>query len=188
MSDSGGSMEADRIREIKARLAVATPGPWASAWDKERSEMYDPIVYSEAQGISEKDAFVVGVVYYDGDLVGCNQENAALIAHAPDDIRYLLDRVAMLERVIAIGGQYMPVPSLRSDDTEEIWGLRRADLADAIWQGDIGEATGVRYIAFRGGPKVANARIVAAVSRLIGPLLYRASSYGSEWTPDDGGE
>jgi hypothetical protein len=60
----------DRINEIRARLEAATSGPW------------------------EEDGPVVRSVQTGEDVTGlCESENRDFIAHAPDDIAYLLARV-----------------------------------------------------------------------------------------------
>jgi hypothetical protein len=62
--------DTDRINEIRARLEAATSGPW------------------------EEDGPVVRSVQTGEDVTGlCESENRDFIAHAPDDIAYLLARV-----------------------------------------------------------------------------------------------
>ena len=72
----------DRIAQIEARLAAATPGPWRIVyWSPDEPEVNAIL--------AEKQTFVV-----------CANEDpiepadATLIAHAPDDLRYLLDALA----------------------------------------------------------------------------------------------
>jgi hypothetical protein len=68
-----------RIDDIKKRLAFATHGPWTP------------------QG---KD---VRAIYRHFDHMVClasTELNAQLIAHAPSDLQYLLDRVEKLEAVV----------------------------------------------------------------------------------------
>lgn len=87
-----------RLDEIRARLAAATPGPWHSVWDDDADgDAYStPTIYTTAEGVPEDDRGVVCCMYYDGDLVGATEPNAALIASAPDDLAFLLAEVERL--------------------------------------------------------------------------------------------
>jgi hypothetical protein len=73
---------ADRIAEITARVGAASKGPWASP---------KPGIVEDA----------------DGNLLavfgGCAQDeaNAALVIHAADDIRYLLNELARMQEASA---------------------------------------------------------------------------------------
>lgn len=72
----------DRLQEIRARLDAATPGPWEVL---EESFDYTSVRTSDYSG-------TYAVVYSDeGRPV--HRPDADLIAHAPGDIAYLLDRV-----------------------------------------------------------------------------------------------
>jgi hypothetical protein len=72
---------ADRVDDIKARLAAATPGPWRvahhGAWEVEAPP---------------------NQLVADCGTVDHAKADANLIAHAPADIRWCLDRIAKLER------------------------------------------------------------------------------------------
>ena len=64
-----------RIRDIEARLGAATPGPWGLA-SADFTLPDDVAVKTEADDI----------------VAICGHPDAALIAHAPADLRWLLDR------------------------------------------------------------------------------------------------
>jgi hypothetical protein len=67
----------DRLQEIRARLDAATPGPWIIHEDEETGQL-DPWDDDGMHPILD------------------SQSNADLIAHAPDDIAWLLQEVARL--------------------------------------------------------------------------------------------
>lgn len=70
----------DRLAEIRARLDAATPGPWH--WGRNESESFCWIMRSHgAYG------------QYDHHADTRTPDDAHLIAHAPADIAWLLDRV-----------------------------------------------------------------------------------------------
>lgn len=73
-----------RLDEIKARLEKATPGPWAVAG---RNGYLNQVEIAPA----------IATAYGAGEEV---QANAALIAHAPADIAYLLGEVERLREVL----------------------------------------------------------------------------------------
>lgn len=68
---------ADRRAEIEARLAAATPGPWEITGGGEYVSGPGIIVAPDDGGVTDADA--------------------NLIAHAPDDLRWLLDALAAAE-------------------------------------------------------------------------------------------
>ncbi len=66
-------------------------------------------------------------------------------------------------------------------ENEEYWGISLDDFAYKIW--DIkSEAGGAHYIAFIGTREEARQQIIEAFSALIDKEMYRATSYGHEWT------
>jgi hypothetical protein len=74
--------DTDRLAEIKARLAAATPGPWEIP-----------------EGSLNGNAWAIGpIVGYDYDALGVTADdpNAMLVSHAPADIAWL---VAEIERL-----------------------------------------------------------------------------------------
>ena len=76
---------ADRRAQIAARLAEATPGPWrVNRYDHGGGRAY----------IEEPRRTLIADLYQEGDR--------EMLAHAPDDLRYLLDALAA-ERVAARG-------------------------------------------------------------------------------------
>jgi len=73
---------ADRAAAIRARLAAATPGPW------KQDSALDPNVFGAADE-SGVPAYVGYLEVDDPDLV--------LLANAPADLAWCLDRIATLE-------------------------------------------------------------------------------------------
>ena len=70
----------DRLDEIQARLDAATPGPWVAM----NSGVIAIVTASEHQLITR----------------GSLPPDADFIAHAPDDLAWLLERVARLEATV----------------------------------------------------------------------------------------
>ena len=80
----------NKLREIRERLAKATPGPWKVWRPEDDDERYIIPTRDDEKGfIAEADLRRKEVDW-----------NALLIAHAPTDLAYLLDRVEQLERVV----------------------------------------------------------------------------------------
>lgn len=73
----------NRIAEIKARLEKTTPGPWKVTYNE---DLEWPKVYSEHRLI----------------CAYTNEMNAYFIAHAPEDIQYLLEITDILREVCKI--------------------------------------------------------------------------------------
>lgn len=100
-------MSADeRVREIRARLEAATPGPWGvyngtDVFGPHGGDSGDGAKADDNDGWQVADC-AVGLTSYAGDFVPLGHAvriaNAHLIAHAPADLRWLLDRVERLER------------------------------------------------------------------------------------------
>ncbi|MFB7548541.1 hypothetical protein [Streptomyces sp. NPDC056154] len=80
-----------RLAEIEARAAAATPGPWQN----DQAEIH--------QGMPDAPDIWVAWIgeALDIDDQPQSNNNAAFIAHAREDIPYLLDRVAELEAKLA---------------------------------------------------------------------------------------
>ena len=110
----------DRIEEITKRLEAATPGPWGfnsysaiftghpdyedTDWDDEYLPRYadDPTKYwtamSERVNGYRRTNYVAGVPALVGDTSEYNHKaDAEFIAHAPDDLDYLLKRLKALQ-------------------------------------------------------------------------------------------
>lgn len=106
----------DRIAEIRARLAAATPGPWRADEDE--------IIWSD-EGID-----IIHVVV--------NPENADLIAHAPDDLRWCLDEI---DRLRAAATAHAPGNATGTHGTEpspdelELWRAQRERLRELVARG-----------------------------------------------------
>lgn len=83
-------MSAERIAEIRARLEAATPGPW-------KANLYLGGAYA-IDRIAPNGDRLARVAVVDGMIQ--TPANAALIAHAPTDLAYLLDRIDKLERAV----------------------------------------------------------------------------------------
>lgn len=75
----------DRLQEIRARLDAATPGPWENTDDW---SVVTAVVRQRSKWLPDYEMLVADV----GQPV-----NADLIAHAPADIAWLLDRLDELE-------------------------------------------------------------------------------------------
>lgn len=91
----------DRIGQIKARLAAATPGPWDSMpdvvtgqpnWILGRTASPDDGYYGTT------DVLRIADENLDGSYL--SDEDANFIAHTPEDIAYLLAELAGAERRI----------------------------------------------------------------------------------------
>ncbi len=102
----------DRLAEIQARLDAATPGPWVTkpgvslAWSE--------LVLAPVPGHDGYMALVADTK----DSFFNNHDDADFIAHAPDDLAWLLERVARLETTV---------------HNWEVW-ANRLDLTR--WEGD----------------------------------------------------
>ena len=94
----------DRIAEIRERVEKATPGPWnwehRGVWTEHPDGLFGPILDQPGP----KDA-AKGTLGYVGDSyprgINCPSENMEFIAHAREDVPFLLDRIAVLERECA---------------------------------------------------------------------------------------
>jgi hypothetical protein len=73
-----------RQRQIEQRLAAATPGPWDVSIDR-----YDPVIVQQGSNWPRGDDDALATAY--------GLDDANFIANAPSDLRWLLDRVAVLE-------------------------------------------------------------------------------------------
>lgn len=101
-----------RIDEIRARLDKATPGPWTVNSETGSNEFCDYTVYG-IEGVCDANwasddspAFA----YCDG----MTAEDADFIAHAPEDIRRLLDTLDQIRNVL--GEEPDPCPEHPDDD------------------------------------------------------------------------
>jgi hypothetical protein len=86
----------------EALAAKATAGPWQSRWtDVAKDEdHYETVVVSAAPGLDAMAAMVVGLLWWNGDHVGCSEPNAAFIAAARDALPRLCERVRALEAAV----------------------------------------------------------------------------------------
>lgn len=85
-----------RLAEIRERLAAATPGPW-ELYATERNVI--AITKGRMRsGYRREIVHWSGFDYSNIDDPGQVRANAALIAHAPSDLAYLLDEIARLIR------------------------------------------------------------------------------------------
>ncbi len=82
-------MTPERLAEIKARLAAATPGPWEVL----HNSSSDVSVFSTSPHAGQK------AVAWMAETLRCEQ-NAELIAHAPTDLADLLAYVGQLEGLL----------------------------------------------------------------------------------------
>lgn len=99
-------MNDERERAIRERLAAATPGEWS--WDKHYTLLRTDKPPFEAY---PNEVEILDAWYYpeNGDPIAADVDvrptDAALIAAAPADIRYLLARVRELEEALAYRDQ-----------------------------------------------------------------------------------
>lgn len=102
----------DRLGEIAARLKAATPGPW-------RRMLRSPDDTTGGLVVLATDGNGVGAAWSDNrpECMG----NAALIAHAPEDIAYLVGRVTELEMTNEV------LEGRANDYPEAIAQLKRAE-------------------------------------------------------------
>lgn len=90
----------NRLREISERLERATPGPW----NIERVDHEHEITFE----IGTDEGFFAKIYEHDFIDQGRNAKpTCELIAHAPDDLRYLLSLVERLEKVRAAAEDVM---------------------------------------------------------------------------------
>lgn len=117
----------NRVKEIEDRLAKATPGDWTVI----KHSWAVTGIYKGGSKIAQVPHDVEEDVYAEHVL-----DNSELIAHAPSDLRYLLDRVKALEA----GMQSVLINCIRVDglDMREYSALLRAqdhsvDDANVRW-------------------------------------------------------
>lgn len=87
-------MNSEQRAEIEARLAAATPGPW-------QAFTFTPGPHPVVVRLEDSD----GDVEYPEIGRFHGKANALLAAHAPADIRALLDRVQELETIVRVARQ-----------------------------------------------------------------------------------
>lgn len=107
-----------RLQEIRSRLDGATPRPWCVESCGEKGDGAHMIGVAFAPGDDKAEHPLSGwlqpfdddgkeIQYYRDEEVACCEHrsrnagrNADLIANAPSDLAYLLDRVAVLEKAL----------------------------------------------------------------------------------------
>ncbi len=90
-------MSEDRIQQIKDRLAVATPGPWVIEDDGFYG--YIRTTVENSHGYRES---ICGGEPSEGRVDG-DAPDTIFIAHAPEDIAYLLGEVERLRSRLLLG-------------------------------------------------------------------------------------
>jgi phage host-nuclease inhibitor protein Gam len=75
-------MTEQELKEIQARLEAATPGPWALV---------------DRLGVIYECQSEISVIEVDANV---NEGDAEFIAHAPEDIRRLLDEIDQLRNIV----------------------------------------------------------------------------------------
>lgn len=91
-------MTTDRIDEIRAREAAATPGHWGTDYDSQGTYHVHARLRTEPGAGMVSDGVVAVLRGEHGD--GQTYHNARFTAHAREDIPFLLDRVAELEALV----------------------------------------------------------------------------------------
>jgi len=113
MTHSDVPLSRKRLKEITGRLKVITPYPWEVIPDI-RSDVVQTEIWSVSrQGGFENEGEIIRRVHYryghiaefaknygDGRGMGSALDDAEFIAHAPEDIRLLLDEVNRLNKLI----------------------------------------------------------------------------------------
>ena len=89
-------MTPEQLAEIRARLDAATPGPWDHAHRRQPDNMYITQVFCVGSAVPIADMKWVPRPAINGVIGTYREANAALIAHAPSDLRALLDEVDRL--------------------------------------------------------------------------------------------
>ena len=114
------------LQAIEARLKAATPGPWRA------SLLSDGVEYEDGS------SWYRGGIYPDTKgappvtlTPGIDRRNAEFIAHAPDDIRALIDVVKAVRDAVARHPDVMEC-SEYSDDEPVSCGWKRA-YEDVVW-------------------------------------------------------
>ncbi len=79
----------ERIAQIEARLAAATPGPWRAVREDKSDVAMGAKPFIILDGANHRCAEIRA-------FCGGNYDNADFIAHAPEDIRYLMDECERL--------------------------------------------------------------------------------------------
>ena len=96
----------DELREaaIRARLAAASPGPWK--WEEPSEDNWPQSDQSLMSSVLDEEGFADSVLSgwgYDASGIDGSVEDRAFIAHAREDIPYLLAEVQRLRDEIAAG-------------------------------------------------------------------------------------
>ena len=118
-------MSATRIAEIRARLAALSddhPAPWHLQWANQDVQLIDATGEEVASWL-----FCIRP-WVPTDKDECNLQAITLIAHAPADLQWLIDRIAVLETA----ARHVPKPretDLMLGDDEWWWSLQGA-IAD----------------------------------------------------------
>jgi hypothetical protein len=101
-----------RLDEIEVRLKAATPGVWKFGAFEGGSGC--KFVFSKIQ---RDDEFVISKINGNEKLIADCQwgRDGDFIAHAPEDIAYLLDRVRKLEAFVSVADSVIDSASLRID-------------------------------------------------------------------------
>ena len=120
------------LQAIEARLAAATPGPWkAQDFVAAPTEDAGSAVVKQGNGGLVAYALRSGAVEHEWyDKPQCDAD-AEFLAHAPDDIRALLDEVKAVREAVARHPDVMEC-SEYSDDEPVSCGWKRA-YEDVVW-------------------------------------------------------
>lgn len=77
-----------KVKEIRARLKAATPGPWEYDGSEIDAKVPGPEYYKTVVGKETR-----GQAYMEYDVLILSEVDGVFIAHAPDDITYLLEQL-----------------------------------------------------------------------------------------------
>lgn len=88
-----------RIEAIKQRLEKATPGQWE--WQAIADDWPDAYIGLAAMNNAGTAGTYIVIADVSAEPVMINENDAALITHAPGDLRFLLDEIDRLETLVS---------------------------------------------------------------------------------------
>lgn len=131
----------ERLREIWERAEKATPGAWKLDIEAEYGEFGSVLCYYPYGGVSEVEGKVVEVFRFRDDYGNDQGADGEFIAHAREDIPFLLAEVTrLMERESKAEAMAAGLDALMCALTpyERMTAMDKAEAALAAWQGKIG--------------------------------------------------
>lgn len=109
----------DRVDEIRARLAAATPGPWkAQEWHGNDDGGWAAVGPHHTAGDVEDDDDRWDADQPDSVCHNKAKADAALIAAVPDDLTYLLNEVEAMTTIIKGAPWYRDIEMLQAENAQ----------------------------------------------------------------------